>query len=116
MAATGIMEFAERPVTTLSGGERARGALARVLAVEADIVLADEPVASLDPRYQLAVLGILRNLAGVGRTVVAVLHDLGLAARQADRMIVRSDGRLVADGAPDGVLDAALLRQVFGVE
>ena len=116
MAATGIMEFAERPVTTLSGGERARVALARVLAVEADIVLADEPVASLDPRYQLAVLGILRNLAGVGRTVVAVLHDLGLAARQADRMIVLSGGRLVAAGAPDGVLDAALLRQVFGVE
>ena len=116
MEATGITEFAERPVTTLSGGERARVALARVLAVEADIVLADEPVASLDPRYQLTVLGILRDLAGAGRTVVAVLHDLGLAARQADRMIVLSDGRLVADGAPDRVLDAALLRQVFGVE
>jgi iron complex transport system ATP-binding protein len=116
MEATGVTEFAERPVTTLSGGERARVALARVLAVEADIVLADEPVTSLDPRYQLTVLGTLRDLARVGRTVVAVLHDLGLAARHADRMVALSGGRIVADGAPDAVLSAALLRDVFGVE
>lgn len=116
MAATGVTEFADRAVTTLSGGERARVAVARVLAVEANIVLADEPVTSLDPRYQLIVLGILRELANQGRTVVTVLHDLGLAARHADRMVVLSNGRLVADGAPAKVLDPTLLRDVFAVE
>jgi iron complex transport system ATP-binding protein len=116
MQATGITEFAERPVTTLSGGERARVALARVLAVEADIVLADEPVTSLDPRYQLIVLNILHDLARAGHSVVAVLHDLGLAARHADRMVALSAGRVVADGPPDSVLNAPLLRDVFGVE
>jgi iron complex transport system ATP-binding protein len=116
MRATGVAEFADRPVTTLSGGERARVALARVLAVEADTVLADEPVTSLDPRYQLVVLDILRNLARAGHAVVTVLHDLGLAARHADRMIVLSSGRVVADGAPDAVLSTGLLREVFGVE
>jgi iron complex transport system ATP-binding protein len=116
MEATGVSEFADRAVTTLSGGERARVAVARVLAVESDIVLADEPVTSLDPRYQLTVLGLLRELANSGRTVVTVLHDLGLAARHADRMVVLSNGRLVADGAPVQVLSAALLRDVFGVE
>lgn len=116
MRATGVAEFAERPVTTLSGGERARVALARVLAVEADIVLADEPVTSLDPRYQLVVLNILHALARAGRAVAVVLHDLGLAARHADRMVVLSAGRVAADGAPGAVLNAALLRDVFGVE
>jgi iron complex transport system ATP-binding protein len=79
-------------------------------------VLADEPVTSLDPRYQLVVLNILRDLARSGHAVVAVLHDLGLAARHADRMIALSAGRLVADGVPDAVLGAPLLRDVFGVE
>jgi iron complex transport system ATP-binding protein len=116
MRATGIIDFAQRPVTTLSGGERARVALARVLAVEADVVLADEPVTSLDPRYQLIVLNILRDLARAGHAVVAVLHDLGLAARHADRMVALSAGRVAADGRPDAVLDAPLLRDVFGVE
>jgi iron complex transport system ATP-binding protein len=116
MRATGVAEFADRPVTTLSGGERARVALARVLAVEAEIVLADEPVTSLDPRFQLTVLNILRDLARAGRAVVVVLHDLGLAARHADRMIALSAGRMVAEGPPDAVLSAALLRDVFGVE
>jgi iron complex transport system ATP-binding protein len=116
MQATGVTEFAGRPVTTLSGGERARVALARVLAVDAEIVLADEPVTSLDPRYQLTVLGMLRELARNGRGVVAVLHDLGLAARHSDRMIALSGGRVVADGAPDAVLSPELLRDVFGIE
>jgi iron complex transport system ATP-binding protein len=116
MQATGVTEFADRPVTTLSGGERARVALARVLAVDAEIVLADEPVTSLDPRYQLTVLGMLRDLARNGRGVVAVLHDLGLAARHSDRMIALSSGRVVADGAPDAVLSPELLRDVFGIE
>src|SRR5690606_28195046 len=96
MAATGVEGLAERAVTTLSGGERARVALARVLAVEAPVLIADEPVASLDPRYQLTVLAILKTLASSGHGVVAVLHDLGLVARFADRVLVLHEGRVAA--------------------
>ena len=115
MEATGIADHAERLVTTLSGGERARVALARVLATEAEIILADEPTASLDPRYQLIVLGILKRHAEAGGTVLAVLHDLGLAARQAGRLIVLDHGRIVADGPPRDVLTKARLAETFGV-
>lgn len=115
MEATGIAAHAERPVTTLSGGERARVALARVLATEAEIILADEPTASLDPRYQLIVLGILKRHAEAGGTVLAVLHDLGLAARQASRLIVLDHGRIVADGQPREVLTKARVAETFGV-
>jgi iron complex transport system ATP-binding protein len=115
MAATGISDYAERPVTTLSGGERARVALARVLATEAEIILADEPTASLDPRYQLIVLNILKRHAEAGGTVLAVLHDLGLAARQASRLVVLDHGRIVADGLPREVLTKARLAETFGV-
>jgi iron complex transport system ATP-binding protein len=115
MADTGVADYAGRPVTTLSGGERARVALARVLATEARLILADEPTAALDPRYQLIVLDILRRHADDGGAVVAVLHDLGLAARRADRIVVLDQGRIVADGAPREVLTKALLAKTFGV-
>jgi iron complex transport system ATP-binding protein len=115
MAATGVAPYAARPVTALSGGERARVALARVLATEALLILADEPTVSLDPRYQLTVMDILRRHAGAGGAVVAVLHDLALAARSADRLVVLDRGRVVADGPPRSVLDAARLSAVFGV-
>src|SRR5438270_5329653 len=98
MQAVDVVEFAERRVTELSGGERSRVALARVLAVEAPVVLADEPTASLDPRYQLDVMKNLRGAADRGVLVVVVTHDLGLAARFADTVLVLSDGRLVAQG------------------
>lgn len=115
MVATGVSEFARRRVTTLSGGERARVALARVLATEAKLILADEPTAALDPRYQLIVLDILHRHARSGGAVVAVLHDLGLAARRADRIVVLDSGRVVADGRPRDVLTKALLAETFGV-
>jgi iron complex transport system ATP-binding protein len=115
MALTGTTEYADRPVTTLSGGERARVAIARVLATEAPIILADEPTASLDPHYQLAVINMLRRHAQSFGLVVAVLHDLGLAARYADRIVIIDDGRIVADGAPRAVLTAARLAQTFRV-
>ena len=112
---TGIAEFVDRPVTTLSGGERARVALARVLATEAPLILADEPTASLDPRYQLAVVDILRRHAHNGGAVVAVLHDLALAARSAGRIVVMDHGGIVADGPPREILNAERLHDVFGV-
>ncbi len=116
MTATGIDDYAERPVTHLSGGERARVALARVLATEAPVILADEPTESLDPRYQLIVLDILAGQARAGGAVVAVLHDLGLAARHANRIVVLDKGRIVADGTPLEVLTPERLVETFGVE
>ncbi|MFM1814875.1 MAG: hypothetical protein RLZ98_1570 [Pseudomonadota bacterium] len=109
-------EFAGRLITELSGGERARVLLARAIAVESPILLADEPLAALDPEHQLGCLGILSDFAGRGRLVVAALHDIGLAARFADRVIVLQNGTIAADGTPSDVLDEDLLQQVFEVE
>ena len=91
MPATDVVEFADRRVTELSGGERSRVALARVLAVEAPVILADEPTASLDPRYQIDVMKLLRAAADSGALVIVVTHDLGLAARFADQVLVLSE-------------------------
>ena len=115
MQATNVVGFAERPVTELSGGERSRVALARVLAVEAPVVLADEPIASLDPRYQIDVMLNLRSAADRGVLVVVVTHDLGLAARFSDTVLVLSDGRLVAQGKPEQALSEQIMADVFRI-
>jgi iron complex transport system ATP-binding protein len=115
MQATDVVDFAARRVTELSGGERSRVALARVLAVEAPVILADEPTASLDPRYQIDVIKNLRQAADNGALVIVVTHDLGLAARFADTVLVLSEGRLVSQGAPAAALSDEIMAGVFRV-
>ncbi|MES2193823.1 MAG: ABC transporter ATP-binding protein [Pseudomonadota bacterium] len=115
MQATDVVAFSDRRVTELSGGERSRVALARVLAVEAPVILADEPTASLDPRYQLDVMKTLRAAADQGVLVIVVTHDLGLAARFADHLLVLSEGRLVAQGAPAAALSEQVMAEVFRI-
>ncbi|MFD3324848.1 heme ABC transporter ATP-binding protein [Streptomyces sp. NPDC058701] len=113
MAATEVADFAGRAFSALSGGERARVALARVLAQRAPLLLLDEPTAALDLRHQELVLRICRERAAAGDAVVVVLHDLGLAAAYADRAAVLHDGRIAADGPPSEVFGDALLSRVY---
>jgi iron complex transport system ATP-binding protein len=119
MRQTDTLAFAERSVQRLSVGERARVLLARALAVEAPVLLVDEPIAMLDPYHQLDVMRTLRGYAAGGaepRLVVAVLHDLGLAARFCDRVLLLNDGALVGDGTPETTLSSAAIRAHYGVE
>ncbi|MEU4272824.1 heme ABC transporter ATP-binding protein [Streptomyces sp. NPDC026092] len=113
MAATEVAEFADRPFSALSGGERARVALARVLAQRTALLLLDEPTAALDLRHQELVLQVCRERAAAGVAVVVVLHDLGLAAAHADRVAVLHAGRIAADGPPAEVFDEELLSRVY---
>ncbi|OIJ67190.1 heme ABC transporter ATP-binding protein [Streptomyces mangrovisoli] len=113
MAATEVDGFAARPFSALSGGERARVALARVLAQQAPLLLLDEPTAALDLRHQELVLRLCRERARAGDAVVVVLHDLGLAAAHAHRVALLRAGRVVADGPPADVFSAELLSRVY---
>jgi len=116
MAAAEVTHLAQRPANTLSGGERARVLLARALAVEAPILLADEPSATLDPLHQIEVMMLLRETARPGAVVVAVIHDLPAAARFCDRVALMKDGVLIAEGAPRQVLDEKRVADAFSVD
>ncbi|WP_333587316.1 ABC transporter ATP-binding protein [Phenylobacterium sp.] len=116
MRLTGVEAFAGRLVPTLSGGERARVLIARALAGDPQWLLADEPLAGLDPGHQLDALQLFRRLAGDGRGIVVTIHDLTLAARAADRIIVLHQGRILADGPPGQALAPQVLAQAYGVE
>ena len=105
----------DRPVAVLSGGERTRILLARALAVEAPILLADEPIAALDPYHQLHVMEILRERSRAGAGVLAVIHDLALAARFMDRLVLMDAGRVVAHGAPATVLSPDRLAATYRI-
>lgn len=109
-----IAELAERRITTLSGGELQRTRIARALAQEPRALVLDEPTASLDLRHEMAILGSLREWADGGTTVLLITHDLDLAARFADRMVLLDGGRLAAEGAPEEVLREDVLERVFG--
>jgi iron complex transport system ATP-binding protein len=112
-----LCELRNRPVATLSGGQQRRCWFGMALAQETDALLLDEPTTFLDPAAQIRLLDIVRSLnSELGRTVVMVLHDLNLAARYADNLVVLKDGQIVATGTPREVLTEAMLRRVFGVE
>lgn len=112
----GMAALAERSLFEMSGGERARVLLARLLAARAPVLVLDEPVAGLDPEAQLLTLDILREEAERGATVIAALHDLDLCARFADRVVVLDAGRLVADGCFQDALCSEVLRHVFRLD
>ncbi|WP_137845960.1 ABC transporter ATP-binding protein [Microbacterium sp. 2FI] len=117
MRRTGTSELAGRPVGDLSGGQRQRVWIAMALAQEPRILLLDEPTTFLDLSHQLEVLDLLRDLnREQGTTIVAVLHDLNLAARYADELIVMADGRLIAHGTPADVLTADVVAEAFALD
>jgi iron complex transport system ATP-binding protein len=116
MKACEVDTLADKPVTQLSGGERARVLLARALAAESPILLADEPFAQLDPSHQLHAMEVLQTAARKGALVLVVLHDLSVAARFCDRIVLLSGGYAVADGNPDAVLTREILSKTFGVD
>jgi iron complex transport system ATP-binding protein len=116
MLATDTLRFADRLLGELSGGERQRVVVARALAQETAILLLDEPTAHLDLGHQAGVLELMRRCArDDGKAVLAVVHDLTLAARYCDRLVMLRGGAVVASGAPADVLTPELLRQVYGV-
>ena len=115
LEAVGMRAFADRSCASLSGGERARVLLARALAVEAPVLLADEPVAALDPAQALTVMELFNRYAAQGQAVAVVLHDLALAARFCTRIAILSEGALVSIGTPSDVLTDALFAEVYGV-
>lgn len=116
LAAMDLATLRDRPVSRLSGGERARALAARVLAGEPEWLLADEPLANLDLAHAAALVGLLERQAMAGRGVVLVLHDLAMAMNRADRVIVLERGRVVADGPPAEALSAALVTRVWQVQ
>ncbi|WP_176597579.1 MULTISPECIES: ABC transporter ATP-binding protein [Sphingobium] len=115
LARADVLHLKGRVATELSGGERARVLLARALAVGAPALIADEPLAALDPGHQIDVMDLLKAEARVGSLVVTVLHDLGMAARYCDRLVLMDRGSLVADGAPLEVLTEDRLAGVYGI-
>ncbi len=115
MAKLNLRRFDGRSFGQLSGGEQARVLLGRALAVQAPILLADEPIASLDPAFQLQILGTLKDAAKSGACVITAMHDLSLAECYADEIWVMSGGELVAQGPAQEALSDQVLRDVFGV-
>ena len=115
MRLTETEQFADRTLDTLSGGERQRVIVSRALAQQPRILLLDEPTSNLDVLHQLKVLGLVRQLVDDGLTSVAAIHDLNMAARFCDRLVLLQEGRVLAEGTPEQVLTPKLIAQAFGV-
>ena len=115
MARCDVSQFESRRLNELSAGERARVLLARALATQAPILLVDEPAAHLDPAHQLQLMELLRAEAARGVAVAITLHDLSLASRFCDEIVVLRNGHVAGQGAPEEVLSDAALAQVFGI-
>jgi iron complex transport system ATP-binding protein len=115
MTRADVLAFMDRRVDELSAGERARVLFARALATDANVLLADEPAAYLDPAHQLRLMALLREEARRGTAVAVTLHDLALASRHCDEVLVLHHGRVAAEGVPDAALSDATLAGVFGI-
>jgi iron complex transport system ATP-binding protein len=115
LTAVGIESLRQRRLDTLSGGERARARLARLLAVQAALLLVDEPIAALDPYYRLQVMHILQRQAQQGRCVVLVVHDLTLASRFCHQLLLLHQGHAIAYGQPEQVLTTTRLADIYGI-
>ena len=111
-----VLHLAERSSTALSGGERARVMLARAMATGAPVLLADEPVSHLDPYHQLRIMAVIRRHADEGGSAIAALHDLTLATRFCDRIILLLNGKIAAEGPPTEILTAECLARVFSID
>lgn len=111
----GLQDFRKRTALRLSGGEQNRALIARALAQDTPLLLADEPAAGLDPAQQLACMSLFRDLAREGRGVLASVHDLGLAARYCTRLVLLAEKHILADGPPEDVLTDAMLHRAFGI-
>lgn len=111
----GLESYRNRIATHLSGGEQGRVLIARALAQETPLLIADEPIAGLDPAHQIATMQVFEDLAHEGCSVIVSLHDLGLAARHCTRLLMMERGRLVADGPPSEVLTPENVDRVFGI-
>ncbi len=116
LARVGMAALAERGVRDMSGGERGRVLIARLIATGAPLLIADEPAAGLDPDAQFLVMGLLRERAAAGAAILVTLHDLTLAARSCDRLVVLAAGRRVGLGSPAEVLNPEVLSAAFGLE
>lgn len=115
IAACDIMHLAKRQTDTLSGGELARVHCARAFAAKAPLLIADEPVAALDPRHQFRIMDLIRGFVDDGGGAMVVLHDVALAARYADRLIWMKDGEIIADGSPEETLTPQRMQDIYGV-
>lgn len=111
----GLERFRQRAASRLSGGEQARALIARALAQDTPLLMADEPAAGLDPAHQISTMEVFAALADEGRSALVSLHDLGLAARHCTRLILLAEGGILADGTPAQVLTPDLMARAFGI-
>jgi iron complex transport system ATP-binding protein len=115
LALVDATKLRDRVVSDLSGGERARILIARALAQDTPLLVADEPTAGLDPAHQISLMEVFAERARAGRTIMVALHEIALAARWCSRILLFDNGRLIADGPPKDVLTANVFERAYGV-